>query len=74
MLIVPRKQKGDSKRPQSSVLGIGLFVVADVFDELFDGDGFAVLELVAAGFEAGLVDEDVGVCCEARDVAGGVLA
>jgi hypothetical protein len=46
-------------------LGVGLFVVADVFYEVFDGDGFLVLVGVASGAEAGLVDEDVGVGCEA---------
>jgi hypothetical protein len=38
-----------------------LFVIADVFDEIFDGDGFLVLVGVATGAETGLVDENVGV-------------
>mmetsp|Transcript_18545 Transcript_18545/g.40127 ORF Transcript_18545/g.40127 Transcript_18545/m.40127 type:complete len:232 (+) Transcript_18545:106-801(+) len=56
LFIIPRKQERYPERPQSSVLSVGLFVVTDVFDEVFDGDGFLVLVGVAAGAEAGLVD------------------
>lgn len=62
MDIVSREQKCDTEGSEASVLRVGLFVVADVFDQLFDGDWFGVLVLVPASAEAGLVDEDVGIC------------
>lgn len=74
VLVISRKQKCNSKRPQSSILGIRLFVVTDVFYQLFDGDLFEILVLVPAGAEAGLVNEDIGVGCETGDVACCVLA
>jgi len=72
--IISGKQECYSKRPQSTILRISLFVVTDVFYELFDGDLFAVLILVATSAEAGLVNEDIGVGCETGDVACCVLA
>ena len=72
--IISREQEGHSERTQSAVLRIGLFVIADVLDEVFDGDGFLVLVAVSAGAETGLVDEDVGVGGEAGDGAGCVGA
>jgi hypothetical protein len=70
MRIVPDKEKGYSKGTHSSILRVGLFVIAHVFHQLFDGDWFTVLILVAAGSESRLFDENVGVGCEAGDVTG----
>ena len=60
-LIIPRKQERDTKGTQPSVLSVCLFVVADVFHEVFNGDWFLVLIFVPSGAETCLVDEDVGV-------------
>jgi hypothetical protein len=45
-----------------------------MFYELFDRDFFAVLVFVSASFEAGLVNEDIGVGCETGDIACCMLA
>ena len=54
--IVSREEGGNAEGTQPAVLGVGLFVVADVLDEIFDGDGFLVLVGVATGAETGLID------------------
>ena len=72
--VVSGEEEGDAEGSEAAVLGIGLLVVADVLDELLDGDGLGVLVGVPTGAEAGLVDEDVGIGGQAGHGAGGVVA
>jgi hypothetical protein len=55
-LVVSGEEESDAKRTQSTVLGVRLFVVAHVLDEILDGYGFLVLVGVPRRAEAGLVD------------------
>ena len=73
VFIVSRKQKGHTKGTESTILSITLFVVAHVFDELFDGNGFLVLIIVPSGSQACLINENIGIGRQSRDIASGVI-
>ena len=72
--IVAGEEEGNAEGAEAAILGVGLLVVADVLDELLDGDVLGVLVGVPASAKAGLVDEDVGVGGQAGHGAGGVVA
>ncbi len=69
MNVIPCKKKGYTERAKSTVLSVGLFVIANMFDEVLDGDRFLVLVGVTTGTETCLVDEDVGIGGETSDGA-----
>ena len=45
-----------------------MFVIANVFYQLFDGNGLLVLVGIPAGPETGLVDKNVGIGCQTGNV------
>lgn len=73
MLVVSSKQKGDTKGTESTILSITLFVVAHVFDKLFDGNGFLILILIPSCSQAGLINENIGVGRQSSNIACGVM-
>jgi len=71
--VVPREQERHAERSETTILRVGLLVVANVLNKLLDRNVLLVLVLVPACAKAGLIDEDVGVCGETRDRARRVL-
>lgn len=72
VFIVSGKQKGDSKGTETSSLGIKLFEIANILDELFYRDGFLILILVATSSKTGLVNENIGVGRQTSDITSRV--
>lgn len=59
--IISRKEEGYTEWTQATVLSVGLFVIAHMLYETFEGDGFLVLIGVPCRTKTGLIDEDVGI-------------
>jgi hypothetical protein len=74
VFVVPGKQERDTKRTESTSLSVELLVIADVFDQLFDGDGFLILVRISSGSQSGLIDQNVRIGRQPSDVAGGMRA
>ena len=63
-VVGPGHEKGGSEGSCPAVLGVVLFVVADLLGQHLHADILAVVDLVDLGFFPGLVDKDPGVCDE----------
>lgn len=61
VFVVTRKQECDTERTKTSALGVELLVIANMFHELFNGDGFLVLIGIPTGAETRLIDQNVGI-------------
>lgn len=68
-MVIPSVDEGDTKRTETSVLGISLLQITQSTDKLFAWNVFVVREEVALGVLASIVDQNVGIGVHTRNSA-----
>lgn len=72
LLVIAGKDERDTKRPQTTVLGVALLQITEPLNELLDRNLFVVCEKVSLCAGSCPVDENVGVCIETGHTANDV--